>query len=60
VSALAGRELRGALLIYVRSLVGRSIMIRDRELVCFDASSFRLFGGSSDTSEVEWWAHMIV
>ncbi|AES68186.1 hypothetical protein MTR_2g104170 [Medicago truncatula] len=33
VSALVGRELRGALLIYVGSLVGRSFFIRDWELV---------------------------
>lgn len=32
-SALVGRELRGALMICVGSLVGRSLMIRDRELV---------------------------
>jgi len=33
VSALEVRELRGAFLIGVGSLVGRSLVIRDRELV---------------------------
>ena len=37
MSALVGRELRGALLTCVGSLVGQSLLIRDRELV-FDVS----------------------
>jgi len=35
VSALVGRELRGALLFCVESLTGRSLLIQDRELVFF-------------------------
>jgi len=41
VSALVVRELRGALMTYVGSLVGRSLLIRGRELVC-DSGPFRL------------------
>ena len=41
VSALVVRELRGALMTYVGSLVGRSLLIRGRELVC-DSGRFRL------------------
>jgi len=41
VSALVVRELRGALMTYVGSLMGRSLLIRGRELVC-DSGRFRL------------------
>jgi len=35
-------------------LSGRSLLIRDRELVFFYAGSFRHFGVSFDLSDVEW------
>jgi len=41
VSALVVRELRGAFLTSVKSLVGRSLLIRGREQVC-DSGPFRL------------------
>jgi len=44
VSVLVDRELRGALLIGVRSLVGRSLLIRDRELVFLTHVLLGFFG----------------
>jgi len=41
VFAMVVRELRGAFLTYVGSLVGRSLLIRGQEQVC-DSGSFRL------------------
>jgi len=60
VSTLVGRELRGAFLICVWNLVGRSLLIRDRELVFLTEVLLGFFGGSSDLSEVEWWENLIV
>jgi len=53
VSVFVGRELRGALLICVGSLVGRSLLIRDRELVCLTQVLLGFFGVSYDLSDVE-------
>jgi len=60
VSALVVRELRGVFFICVRSLVGRSHLIRDREPVFLTQVLLGFVGVSSDISEVECWSNLIV
>lgn len=60
MSAPVGRELRGALLICVGSVVGQPLLIQDRELVFLMQVLLGFFGGSSDLLEVEWWANLIL
>jgi hypothetical protein len=53
-------ELKGAFLICDGSLVGRSLLIRDRELVFLTQVLLGFFDVSSNKSGVEWWANLIV
>ena len=46
--------------ICVGSLVGRSLLIRDREPVSLTQVLLGFFAVSYDIPEVEWWSNLIV